>query len=220
MPKPSKKPRTPDHVRRHTVPRPDNAANRARITELVQPAVYSQLAHYRALGLRERLLGLPLMVALVLTLLWRQVPGVCELTRLLAREDLLWAKATLVSQPALSARLLTFPYELFRGVLFALLPRLQARWAARTRPQPPSVVAARQHWERLWIVDGSTLEALFRKLGSLQDRPPGVLLGGKICTVVDLASRLPVQIFYTAESGAHDTRFLPEIVGFVPPPPC
>lgn len=33
--------------------------------------------------------NLSLMVAAVLTLLWRQVPGLQELTRLLAREDLL-----------------------------------------------------------------------------------------------------------------------------------
>lgn len=34
------------------------------------------------------------MVAAVLTLLWRQVPSVQELTRLLARKDLLWCRAT------------------------------------------------------------------------------------------------------------------------------
>jgi hypothetical protein len=42
-----------------------------------------------------------LMMAAVLTLLWRQVPSVHELTRLLAREDLLWCNATPVSQAAL-----------------------------------------------------------------------------------------------------------------------
>jgi hypothetical protein len=35
---------------------------------------------YRQLDLRSRILGLPLMVAAVLTLLWRQVPSVHELT--------------------------------------------------------------------------------------------------------------------------------------------
>jgi hypothetical protein len=34
---------------------------------------------YRQLELRDRILNLPLMVADVLTLLWRQVPGVTEL---------------------------------------------------------------------------------------------------------------------------------------------
>jgi len=60
--------------------------------------------------LRNRVLNLSLMVATVLTLLWRQVPGVQELTRLLAREDL-WCRATNVSQQSLSERFLVFPAE-------------------------------------------------------------------------------------------------------------
>lgn len=34
----------------------------------------------------------------MLTLVWRQVPRVRELNRMLARENLLWVKATKVSQ--------------------------------------------------------------------------------------------------------------------------
>ena len=211
-----KKPRNPDHVRRHNVPSPATAALTARLNDLVKPAVFSQLALYRALGLRDRLLGLPLMVALVLTLLWRQVPEVCELTRLLAREDLLWAHATSVSQQALSDRFLGFPYQLFQAILGELVPRLHARWQARTRPLPPAVVVTQCHFPRIWIVDGSTLEALFRKLDSVRVQPPGVLLAGKICTIIDLATRLPQQIFYTPDSGTHDTQFGPDLRAFVP----
>ena len=68
------------------------------------PAIFAQQAKYRQLGLRTRILNLPLMVAVVLTMLWRQVPGVQELTRLLAREDLLWCRATKVTQQALSPK--------------------------------------------------------------------------------------------------------------------
>ncbi len=46
------------------------------------------------------------MVAAVLTLLWRQVPGVQELNRLLAREGLLWCNPTKVAQQSLSERFL------------------------------------------------------------------------------------------------------------------
>jgi hypothetical protein len=53
------------------------------------------------------------MVAAVLTLLWRQVPSVCELSRTLAREDCLWAGRLKVTQQALSQRFLSFPAELF-----------------------------------------------------------------------------------------------------------
>ena len=44
------------------------------------------------------------MVAVVVTLLWHQVPSVNELTRMLHRKDLLWAKAVHVSRQALSDR--------------------------------------------------------------------------------------------------------------------
>jgi hypothetical protein len=64
------------------------------------------------------------------------------------------------------------------------------------------------------VVDGSTLEALFRKLDALKDSPVGAL-AGKICTVIDLATRLPEQIWYTAEAQAHDTNFQAKILALV-----
>jgi hypothetical protein len=73
------------------------------------------------------------MVAAVLTLLWRQVPSVHELTRVLNRENLLWATATKVSQQALDKRLLTFPATLFEQVLMQVLDLLKARWQERQR---------------------------------------------------------------------------------------
>jgi hypothetical protein len=112
----TKKPRNADHVRRRNAPSIDNAEVEARLKELLTPGVWQQVAYYRQLGLRDRILNLPLMVALVLTLLWRQVPSVHELTRLLAREDLLWCKAVAVRQQSLSQRFLVFPAELFERV--------------------------------------------------------------------------------------------------------
>ena len=94
----------------------------------------AELAYYRQLGLRNRLLNLPGMVSIVLAMIWRQIPGVCELQRLLATERILWTQPTQVSQPALSERFLTFPAELFARVLEAVLARRPARSAARTRP--------------------------------------------------------------------------------------
>jgi len=38
-------------------------------------------------------------------------------------------------------------------------------------------------------------KALFRKLESLQDAPQGKL-AGKLCTVIDLLTRLPVQVWF------------------------
>ena len=48
------------------------------------------------------------MIAAVLTLLGRNVPGVQGLTRLLAREGFLWIKPIEVTQLAISERFLTF----------------------------------------------------------------------------------------------------------------
>ena len=63
-----------DHVRRRNVPAPENEQVSQRLTELITPAVWAQQAYYRQLGMRARILTWPLMVAAVLTLIWRQVP--------------------------------------------------------------------------------------------------------------------------------------------------
>lgn len=70
------------------------------LTALLTPAITNQENYYRQLGLRDGILNLPLMIAAVLTLLWRDVAGVTELTRMLAREGFLWCKPTTVSQQA------------------------------------------------------------------------------------------------------------------------
>ena len=98
--------RNADHVQRHNTPTLDNEAISNQLKTLLTPAIANQQKYYKQLGLRDRILNLSLMVAAVLTLLWRQVPGVQELTRLLAREDLLWCCATRVAQQSLSERFL------------------------------------------------------------------------------------------------------------------
>lgn len=209
-----KKPRNPDHVRRVNVPGPQDETLQAQFEELLSPAIYAQMGYYRSLKLRERILGLPLMIAAILALLWRQIPSVCELAKTLKREGVLWMRPVKVSQPALSKRLLIFPAELFQRVFFDLLPRLRERWRARRRPLPASVVCALQSFAHIYAVDGSTLEALFRKLKALKEVVVGAL-AGKICTVIDLATRLPEQIWYTADALAHDTSFEAKILAMV-----
>jgi hypothetical protein len=189
------------------MPAPENAAVNEHLQSLLSSAVYSQQAYYRMLGMRDRILTLPLMVAAVITLMWRQVPSVGELTRMLNRDDVLWAKAVRVSRQAVSERFLSFPYGLFEQVFRALMPELTVRWAQRQRPIPASVVYARQQFEQIWAADGSVLEALFRKLKSLHDCPAGQL-AGKICTVIELGSQLPVEVWFTEDAKAHDTQFL------------
>jgi Transposase DDE domain len=203
--------RNADHIRRRNVPAPDNAAIDQHLKDLLSSAIYSQQSYYRSLGMRDRILTLPLMVAAVVTLLWHQVPSVNELTRMLNRQDLLWAKAVNVSRQALSERFLSFPYEVFERVFQALVPRLKRQWFQRSRPLPPSVTYAMKHFEQVWAADGSVLEALFRKLDSLQDCPVGQL-AGKICTVIEVGSQLPVAIWFTENAKAHDCQFLEHLL--------
>jgi len=47
-------------------------------------------------------------------------------------------------------------------------------WQQRQkRPIPEIISFATRHFEKIWVADGSTLEALFRKLKSLEDVKPG-----------------------------------------------
>lgn len=55
--------------------------------------------------------------------------------------------------------------------MMELIPKLQARWLKRkNRPLPASIRFAKTKFKRIWAVDGSTLEALFRHLESLQEK--------------------------------------------------
>lgn len=65
-----------DHAQRHHTPTIDNEVIAKHLEALLTPAIFAQQKYYKQLGLRDRVLNLSLMVAAVLTLLWRQVPGV------------------------------------------------------------------------------------------------------------------------------------------------
>lgn len=196
-----------DHAHQHQYPGPDNAVIAADLQALLTPALYAQQAYFRQLGMRERILNLSLMLAAVLTMLWRQVPSVQELTRMIAREDLLWCKAVQVCQQGLSQRFLRFASVLFERLFMELLPQLEQRWQQRCRrPLATSVQFAKDHFQRVWIADSSTLEALLGKLESLQDKPAGTL-AGKMATVVDLVTRLPIHVWFKEKASASDTHF-------------
>lgn len=206
-----------DHPHRHNTPTIDNEAITKHLEALLTSAVFAQQKYYKQLGLRDRILNLSLMVAAVLTLLWRQVPGVQELNRLLAREGLLWCGVTKVAQQSLSERFLVFPSELFERVFKDLLPQLQFNWQQRLRrPLPDSVKFALHNFEQIWIADGSTLEALFRKLKSLEDLKTGQL-AGKICTIIDLVTRLPVEVWFHTNPAASDTNFETALLNLLSP---
>lgn len=90
---------------KHSITAPTAAEIQERLTEIVHPATLAQVNYFHSLGLRERTLSLVVMVAFVLEMIWRQISGVNELTRLIQTEALLWASPRKVSQQALSQRL-------------------------------------------------------------------------------------------------------------------
>ena len=208
----SKKKINPDHVRRRNRPSANDEVIEKQFKELLSASVFSQESYYRSLGMRSRILNLPLMVAAILTLIWRQVPSVHELTRMLNREDLLWCKAVKVRQQSLSERFLIFPASLFERVYKDLVPRLIERWNVReARPLPPAIAHAQGYFDEILVADGSTLEALFRKLDSLQEVAAGKL-AGKMCLVIDLVRQLPTELWFSEEAMTHDTTFTQKLL--------
>jgi IS4 transposase len=196
-----------DHAQRKQRPMVEDKVIAEYLTSLLTPSIKSQSKFFRQLGLRERIITLPLMVAAVLTLLWRNVPGVTELTRLLEKEGFLWCEPTQVTQQAMSQRFLTFPAVIFERIFQEILPQLTKRWEERkARPLPESVQFTLKKFKKIWIVDGSTLEALFRKLKSLEEVPVG-MLAGKMGVVMDLVTRFPVEIWFQENPKASDTKW-------------
>ena len=161
--------------------------------------------------MRERTLGLVVMVAFVLDMIWRQISGVSEMVRLIQTETVLWVSPRKVSQQAFSQRLTSMPAQLFLNILLSVLPQMQQRWAERQRPLPPEIAWALKQYSEIQAVDGSTLDALLRKIGLLKDLPHNPL-AGKITALLNLGSRLPSHIWYESDPQAHDQRFWPQIL--------
>jgi len=149
---------------RHT-----RAIQRDRSKRPMIDAPAEQVAHFHQQGLRERTLTLPVMMAFVLSLIWRQIGSVSDLVRVVKTEAVLWAGPVRVSQQALSQRLSSLPAELFGQVLQTVLPELDRRWGMRQRPLAPELAWAQERYERVVCADGSTLDALIRKMGLIKE---------------------------------------------------
>lgn len=183
----------------------------ARLSELIHPATYAQVATFHALGLRERILTLPVMMAFVLSLIWRHLGSVTEATRVLQQEGMLWTSAQQVSQSAVEQRLRGLPPLLFQRVLLSLLPHMHERWRARKRPVPPALAWAQRRFTAVVALDGSTLDGLLRKVGLLREGE-GPVLAGRMAALLDVVSQLPHNLWYEEDWHAHDQRFWERIL--------
>ena len=177
------------------------------LEEAIHPAALNQVAYFQQLGLRARTLTLPVMVAFVVSLIWRQLGSVREAVRVLREEGMLWvAPLEAVSPQAMLERFNTLPAELFYEVMQEILPQMQQKAKERKRPLPLAVAYAREHFAHIWSVDGSVLDNLLKKTGLLQEADSPVL-AGKITTAVDIITQMPAHIWYKEDPHAHDQTF-------------
>lgn len=164
--------------------------------------------------LRARLLTLPLMAVLMVTLVWRQWPSLSEALRVLALEGL-WEGAPLeATRQALSKRLGTLPAQLFAQLYEEALTRLRA-----TQSPPPAApgslqASLQERFTARWAADGSTREGLRRKLKELREATTP--LGGKMLAVVELFTRRPQQTCYTEDAQANDKSFCRQLLEALP----
>lgn len=214
--------RNPDFRHRVPGPLPAVAEIEAELFALLTPALLAprQLERrdprnpQRCIRLRARILTLPVMVALVVSLVWRRLGAIAEVQRVLVQEGLLWVSPLQVSEQALAKRLDTLPAS--------ALATLFAEVSARLQAQPPPQVPGLESWREMrkqftWVamVDGSTLEALRKKTHTLHAQP-GLVLAGRMMVLVEAFTHRPLWQLYTEDAAANDKRFASEILAAVP----
>lgn len=135
-----------DRSKRPVVAPPDERTSQ-RLDELIQPAIEAQQTLFKELGMRNRTLTLSVVMAIVVSMIWRQLgSGGSEIARLLRTEGLLWVPALIVSQQAISERLRFFPSEIFLRIFLHILPVLREREQARQRSLPPILAWAQEQY--------------------------------------------------------------------------
>ena len=116
----------PDFRHRSQIPMPAVEDVEQRLTDLLSPSLLAprQLERrdprqpQRLIRMRQRLLTLPVMVAIIVSLVWRRVPALAEVQKVLAREGMLWVAPLRVSPQAITKRLDVLPAAVM-GQLFA-----------------------------------------------------------------------------------------------------
>jgi len=202
----------PDFRARTQVPAPPVEAIAQRLRAMLTPAAFAPLRNAPGtVKRRDRLLTLPVMVAIVVSLVWRQIPSLQELLRVLALEGLLWSEAVSVSKQALSKRLATLPASLFAELFADALQQAPPLAVA----EAGALAGVGKRFAALWLADGSTLEALRRKLKALREQPQSPL-AGKMMMMVDGLTRRPLQAFYSDQANANDKRFGDQLLAALP----
>ncbi len=160
----------PDLRQQKHVPAPPIEEIEKEIFSLLSPVSFKPLRLYedkQKKKFRDRILTLPMMMAMVaprtaagivVSLVYRQIPGLREVQRVLSQEGLLWVERMEVSAQAVSKRLRTLPIELFAQVFEQVIQRIGTQPKNQAIPENWHPVC--QTFTAIWIADGSTLEAL------------------------------------------------------------
>ncbi|AFZ24023.1 transposase family protein [Cylindrospermum stagnale PCC 7417] len=206
MSKPRKKQGNPDFRHRVNVPAPASEEIESRLFELVSPGTFTNLKEVKdkERSLRSRVLTLPVMAAIVLSIVYRQVQHLTDVLRILEVEGLMWVEATKVSKQALSQRLNSLPAHLFAKLLEQVIECLAAKRSVRELA--PAWASVSEKFPAIWIGDASTLEAMKKHFGQLQEKT-GAVLAGKMLMVVEAFTHTPVAVWYDADVKRNETRW-------------
>lgn len=203
-----------DHRCQMQVPAPSVAEIEEKIQALLRPENLSPLRLIQGKKkLRDRLLSLPVIIAIVISLVYRRLPGLSEAMRVLETEGCLWVKPLKVSKQALSRRLQSLPASAIAESLFQVIQSNQHRQTCLPIPQAWEPV-----WEKftaVWIADGSTLEALKRKLKILRNKSQP--LAGKMMMLVEVFTHQPVALWYSEDAKINDKTFTDQLLEKLPP---
>lgn len=204
--------RNPDFRHRSQMPAPAVEQIEQELLSLLSPAAFKPPGGEKGKGqFRNRLLTLPVMMAIVVSLVYRQIPSLSEVIRVLEKEGLLWVESFKVSKQALSKRIATLPAYLFAELFEQVIQRLSRR---TTLSLPGGWQTVCEKFTALWIADGSTLEALRKKLKVLQEENSP--LGGKMMMIVSAFTHSPVKCWYTEESAANDKIWSEKLLAALP----
>jgi hypothetical protein len=181
---------------RSQIPMPAVEEVEQRLLDVLSPALLAphQLERrdprqpHRLIRMRRRLLTLPVIVAIMVRLVWRRVPSIAEVQKVLAHDGLLGVAPLQVSPQAITKRLDVLPAAVM-GQLFAEVCAPLHAHAPPALPHP-NWEPVRRHFPRLAMVDGATLEALRQKTQGLRERA-GLVLGGKMMVMVEAFRQRP-----------------------------
>jgi hypothetical protein len=209
------KQRNPDLRRQVQMPCPEIEVLEKSLQDLIGPEDFKPIRNSVQIPeklRRDRLLTLPVMVAVILGLVYRKIPGLAEASRVLWTNGLLWVKPLQVSRQALSKRLMQLPVRYFAQIFEQVLEHLHSK------PAPPSSLQGWsfliEQFSAIWIADGSTLEELRKRLKIQAGK--GTVLAGKMMVIVDLLTHRPVFSWYTPEYVANDKQWVDHLLQKLP----